>query len=219
MRKVIIIGTSELSVCFYKSLIYEIEYEVVAFTVNREFIKDKVVEGLPVIPFEDLSEIFNMSEYEIALTIGYKKMNDIREYFYNECKRLGYKIMTYISPKAIVYSDKIGEGTLIYPGAYVGPYCEIGVANIIHMQVCVSHHIKTGNFNFLAGGTMIGGNVVIGSNCFIGMSNTIRNGIKIGDRVLIGAKNYVPKDLRSKYAFIGKDSCKPIYSDFLIKFI
>lgn len=219
MRKIIIVGTSELSMCFFRSLKYEKEYEVVAFTVNKEYITNNDIEGIPVVPFEKLSQTLNMSECEIALTVGYKKMNDIREYFYNECKRQGYKILTYISPKATVYTDIIGEGTLIYPGTYIGPYCEIGIANIIHMQVCVSHHIKTGNFNFFAGGTMIGGDVEIGSNCFIGMDNTIRNGIQIGDRVLIGAKNFVSKSLRSKFAFIGTESDKPLYSDFLVKFI
>lgn len=121
----------------------------------------------------------------------------------------------------MVYTDEVGEGSLIYPGAYVGPYVKLGKANIVHMMVCISHHINVGDYNFFAGGSMIGGDVIVGSNCFIGMHNTIRNGITIGDRVLIGAKNFISHDLDSGYAFTGNDDVdkKRIKSDLMCKFI
>lgn len=219
--KVIIAGINELSTVLHRSLKKEGIHEVCAFTVDKQYIKEDTIEGLPVIDFEELSSHYKMDEYEIALTLGYKKMNDVRKSFYGRCKEKGYRLFTYISPSAIVYSDDIGEGSLIYPGAYVGPYVKLGHANIVHMMVCISHHINIGDFNFFAGGSMIGGDVAIGSNCFIGMQNTIKNGISIGDRVLVGAKNFISHDLESGYAYTGNEDVdnKKIKSDLMCKFI
>lgn len=221
MSKVVIFGTSNFSTCLRKILEVEGVHEVVAYTLSRSYIKVSTLDGLPVAPFEDLKEFFNMSECEIALTIGYTKMNDNRKHVYELCKQYNYKIFTYISNSALVYSDEIGEGSLIYPGVFIGPYVTIGKCVVLHMHVSVTHHNIIGDYSFFADGTVVGGDTILGTNCFVGMNCTIRNGINIGNRVLIGAGCIVNNDVKNNVALksISSKIINGVESDVVARFI
>jgi len=52
MKKVIIFGTGDLAKLIRKYLTRDSPYEIVAFTRHQEFINEKNIDGLPVIPFE-----------------------------------------------------------------------------------------------------------------------------------------------------------------------
>lgn len=221
MSKVIIFGTSNFSTCLHRILSVEGVHKVLAYTVTREYLNESELEGLPVVAFEDLQDIFNMSECEIALTIGYTNMNDNRKYVYELCKNNKYSIFTYVSTKALVYSNDIGEGSLIYPGVFIGPYVRIGKCVVLHMQVSVTHHNFIGDYSFFADGTVVGGETTFGNNCFVGMSCIIRNEIKIGNRVFIGAGCVINNNLNDKDAMKAEPTkiIKGFNSDFLAKFI
>ena len=60
MKKIIIAGTSQFSSVMHKIITVENEDEVIAFTINREYIQSDTFEGKPVVAFEDLSETFDM---------------------------------------------------------------------------------------------------------------------------------------------------------------
>lgn len=222
MAKVIIFGLSDFSLCFYQTLKVEAQHEVVAFTVTKEYLPtEKTCEGLPIVDFDQLHQVFDMGECCVALTIGYKHMNDGRKKIYESCKEHGYNVFTYISPNAMMYSNNIGEGAFVYAGTYIGPYVSIGKCAIIHMQVCVSHNISVGDFSYLAAGTVVGGGAQIGKNCFLGMNSTIRNEIYVGDRVLVGANSFVNNNAEDGLAYMGNPAINKndAKSDFLIKFI
>ncbi len=221
MDKVIIAGTTDFSVMTYKILTIDQEAEVLGFTVNKEYLKDKKIEGLPVYPLEDLHDIFPDNDFSILLTIGYSKMNDNRKKMFDECKKLKLKIYTYISKRAVVYSDEISEGSMIFPGTFVGPSVKIGICNILHENVYVTHNNEIGEFCYFAGGTMIGGQAIIGNNCFTGMNSTIRNGIKLADRTFIAANSFISRNTKAGLGYIGAPAInnKGLKSDFLIKFV
>ena len=52
MKKTIIFGTGDLAKLIQKYLTRDSTHEVVAFTCHQEFITEKNIDGLPVIPFE-----------------------------------------------------------------------------------------------------------------------------------------------------------------------
>ncbi len=219
--KIIIWGTSQYSLFLYQTLKRENCDEVVAFTLHKKFITSKEIESLPVIPFEDIDDYVDMNECKIALTIGYKKLNDNRKKIYDECKMKGYKLFTYISKNAMCYSDDIGEGAIILPGSYIGPYVKVGIACCIHIDVWLSHNITVGDFTYIAGGTMIGGTCIIGKNCFIGMSCTLKNGIHVGDRTFLGADSYLADNTLAGKAYVGSPAQNPnnIRSEMMMAFV
>lgn len=195
MSKVVIFGTSNFSTCLCQTLKVEGIHDVISYTVTNDFLCDKELDGIPIVAFESLDDIFDMSECEIALAIGYSEMNGLRKRIYFKCKQRGYKIFTYLSPHTLIYNQNIGEGSLIYPGVYIGPYVRIGKCVVLQMNACITHHIFIGDFSFIAAGSTLGGDVNVGNNCFIGLNSTIRNGISIGSQVLVGAHCFVNKSL------------------------
>ncbi len=221
MDKVIIFGTSIFSLVTYQTIVQEGLAEVVGFTLNEKYIQGTKLEGLNVYPFEYLSDGFQIEDCKILIAVGYKKMNDNRKAVYEKCKELGYNIYTLISKRAIVYTSEIGEGSIILPTAFVGPYVSIGKSVILWNNVSVCHHNRIGDFTHIAGGTIIGGETNIGSNCFIGMNCTVKNGIEVGDRTFIGANSYMSQNTEGGLGFVGNPATNPrgAKSDLMIKFL
>ena len=54
-QKLVIVGDSAFAEIAYEYFTHDSEYEVVAFAVEREFIKRESLFGLPVVPFETMA--------------------------------------------------------------------------------------------------------------------------------------------------------------------
>lgn len=177
--------------------------KVIAFSIDSKYKKSEEFCGLPIYPFEQLEQYIDVTNTEILLTIGYNNMNQLRKIKYEECKSRGFMVHTYISQKAIVYSDKIGEGCIIMPGVYIGPFTTLGICNVIRSGCVLSHHEKIGDFNWIADGCTYGGRVVQDNNCFVGLGSTIRNSVSIADQTFIGAHSYLSSNTMKEGVYIG----------------
>jgi sugar O-acyltransferase (sialic acid O-acetyltransferase NeuD family) len=163
-------------------------FNIAAFTVDKEYIKDKQIEGIDVFPFEGIEERFLPAEYTMFIAIGPVKLNQLRADRCSDAERLGYSIHSYISKTAIVWDGfeikpncKIGERTICQPYSQIGKNVFVGSGCII------GHGTLIGDNCFLGSGVIIGGNVSIGANSFLGTGCIIRNDIKIAEKCVIGA--------------------------------
>ena len=80
LKNIIIFGANDLG----RLLKYYLEDDhdkraVVAFTMDKSYIKEEVFLGLPVVPFETLEKLYSPEEYEILIAIGNSKMNEVRK--------------------------------------------------------------------------------------------------------------------------------------------
>ena len=193
MRNLIIFGDTS----FAERLSLYIETEkidkVIAFTKEKKFISRKEINGLPIIPFEELDDKF--SDFEIIIGIGYSNMNKLRAHIFDICKKR-YKIGSYISSKATVYTSSIGEGVFVMPCVHIGPGCRIGNGCIFESATVLTHDITVGKFNYISANATIGGHATIGDNCFIGLSATIKNNISIEGFTLVGASANCVKTIK-----------------------
>lgn len=114
-----------------------------------------------------------------------------------------------------LFSNSIGKGSQICKGAYlthcdIGKYCYLGMYSYFN-------HVKMGNYCSIAGNVTIGAMehdytdvststflsdggyddriTHIGNDVWIGAQCIIRQGITIGDGVVIGANSFVNKDI------------------------
>lgn len=189
-----IYGTTELGEILFNCL-KECNIEIDGFTVDKEYITDNFLMSYPVVPYDELkSSAENGEEIGIYVCIGYKAMNENRRRAFKRIKADGMKIESFIHPSAIVKSDSIGEGCLIFEQAYIGPYTTIGDGNIFFPKSMLSHHSNAGNFNFFSVGCSVAGNVKIGDNCFLGNNSTTKDAVNIGSYTLLGAGCYVSCD-------------------------
>lgn len=194
MRNLIIFGDTSFAERLYQIIFLEGKDKVIAFTQEKEFLSKNTIRGLPVIPFENLVN-YTKESFEIIIAVGYSKLNKLREKIFYLCKEKGFKVATYISLHAIVYSSDISLGCFISPGVIIGPGCSIGFGNFFECSVVLSHDNIIGNFNFFSTNTVLGGFSSILNYCFLGLHSTIKDNINISSSTLLGASTNVLKSI------------------------
>ena len=207
-KKIVIFGINNYTDIFFDYLSCEEEYEVCAYTVNKEYLTVETWNGKRVIPFEHLEEEYPPETCEVLLAIGYNHMNEGREKKFFECKEKGYQVLTYIHPSAIVLTEKIGEGNLIMAGSIIEHGCKLGDGNIINPNVLISHNTELGNFNFVAGASSLAGNIHVGNNCMLGLNCTIRDNVTIGNYTLVGAGTYIDHSTEENSVYVPAKAVK-----------
>lgn len=185
MQNLVIFGDTQFAERIYKYIKIEQAFNVLAFTQEADFINRVSIDGLPVVPYEELRGKY--SDFSMLIAIGYERMNELRRQIYTMCKNDGYQIATLISRTAVVYADSIGEGTIILPSVHIGPDCQIGKCNFFESASVLSHDNILGDFNFVSTNVVLGGFAKVGNNCFLGLHSTIKNDIVIDDFSFIGS--------------------------------
>ena len=109
MQKIILWGTGPITQVAYYYLTTDSDFEICGFCVDRKYLTDNQFNGKPVVAFEDIEKKFPPEEYAMAIIMGYKNTNKIREERYLEAKRRGYKFISYISSKSSIDTKDIGE--------------------------------------------------------------------------------------------------------------
>jgi len=124
-QQVIIYGDSDFAEQVYYQLETDGRYKILAFTVDESKFEKNTFIGLPVIPFQQLSNHYSTNEVHIFPAIGYSKLNTIREIVVSQIKQAGYKLLTYISKLAFIGANtQIGEGCFICEFVSIGIHSE-----------------------------------------------------------------------------------------------
>jgi len=202
MKKIIIFGPSILGEIVQHYLTVDSDYEVVAFSANQEYIKEKEFNGLPIIAFENIEKDYPPTEYSMFVAIGYQKMNKPREKIYNEAKNKGYKLISYVNSKVTEFGKfEIGDNCFIFEDNVIQPFVKIGNNVIIWSGNHIGHGVKINNNCYISSHVVIAGFVEIGENSFLGINSTIRDFIKIGKECIIGAGSIILHDTKDREVY------------------
>jgi sugar O-acyltransferase (sialic acid O-acetyltransferase NeuD family) len=218
MAKVVIFGTTDNGELAHYYLTTDSEHEVVAFTVDNEFMQEKYYKNLPVVPFEEIENYYPPSEYKLFIAIGYSKVNEIRENRYNLAKSKGYDCISYISSRASVFDNvEIGENCFILEDNTVQPFVKIGNNVVLWSGNHIGHHSVIKDHCFITSHVVISGRCVINERTFIGVNSTLRDHIEIGKENVIGAGSLMLKSTEDKavYKLNAKAEASRITSDQL----
>lgn len=203
MKKLIIFGIGEQSEMAYYYFKNDSKYDIVAFTVDKKYIDKETFFDLPIVEFESIENVYSEEEYELFIAIGYNKINKLREEKYLLCKEKGYKIASYISSKASIFTDKIGENCFILEDNTVQPYVEIGNNVTLWSGNHIGHHSIIQDNCFVTSHVVISGGCEIGENTFIGVNATLRDHIKIGKSNVIGAGALILNDTEDNKVYMA----------------
>ena len=219
MKKVIIFGIGAFAEVAHYYLTHDSDYEVVAFTINQKYLDQQTFCDLPVIPFEKIETLYPPNEFSLFIAIGYTNMNKSRAKIFDECKKKGYSMISYVNSKATVCDDlTIVENCFILENNVIQPFVTIGNDVILWSGNHIGHHAIISDHCFISSHVVISGFVKIGSRCFLGVNSTIRDEITIADDCLIGANVYIKNNTNPKEIYKSQDSIKlDIYSDQLNK--
>ncbi|MBU1990597.1 acetyltransferase [bacterium] len=205
MEKVIIFGLGNISEIanFYFS--GDDKYDVVAFTIDKDFLTCDTFNELPVIAFENIEQHYPPSKFKIFIPLSYTKINKLREEKFLQAKAKGYSFVTYISPNATVATNaKIGENCFIFEDNTIQPFVEIKDNCILWSGNHIGHHSTIEENCFIASHVVVSGGVEIGQNTFIGVNATLRDHIKIGKANVIGAGSLILSDTKDNEVYMAK---------------
>jgi sugar O-acyltransferase (sialic acid O-acetyltransferase NeuD family) len=209
-KDIVIFGAGKIAEVVYYYAKEECGLNVHAFCVDQQFKNSDSFQGLPLVAFENVNEIYPSSDYGMFVAVGYQDLNALRETRCNDALAKGYELVSVISPLANLPKNVItGWNCFIMPPAIIHPFVEIGNNVFVWSGAMLGHHTKIGHHNWITSSANIGGTTEIGSNCFLAMNATIGNSVKIGDRCFLGANTLVVKDLEHEQVVISESS-KPI---------
>lgn len=202
MKRLIIFGIGEQAEMAYYYFKNDSNYEIVGFTVDKDYIKQDSLFDLPIIEFETIGKNYSNDTYELFIAIGYNKINKTRTEKYLACKEKGYKIASYISSKASIFTQDIGDNAFILEDNTIQPYVKIGNNVTLWSGNHIGHHSKIENNCFVTSHVVISGGCTIGENTFIGVNATLRDHIKIGKSNVIGAGALILADTEDNKVYM-----------------
>jgi hypothetical protein len=90
-QPLILIGDSLFAEIAYEYFTHDSDYQVVAFAVEKEYLKRDQLCGLPVVPFEGIEQVYAPGEHSFYATVGYSRLNRLRTRLYLAARGKGYR--------------------------------------------------------------------------------------------------------------------------------
>ena len=195
MKPVVLFGVGDFARVAHVYLMNDSPYEVAAFTVHERYIEATEIAGVPVVPFEELERTHPTADFAMFVAVGFSRVNRARAELYDECKSLGYELISYVSSRAHLVADvEIGDNCFVFEANVLQPFVRIGNDVVLWSGNHIGHDSTVGDHVFVASHAVVSGNCTIGDSCFVGVNATIRDGITVAPDCVIGAGAVVMKD-------------------------
>lgn len=214
-KKLVIVGTGETAEIAYEYFTYDSSYEVVAFSINQEYLKEETFYGQPVIPLEDLERSFPPSEYEVYVAASYVKLNRTRAKLYNVVKAKGYTCANYVSSKAFVWRNVVlGENVFIFENNVLQHHVRVGNNVLLWSGNHIGHRTVIKDHVYLSSHCVISGICEIGEYSFLGVNCTINDNLKIAKDNIIGSGSLVVKNTEEAKVMVGAPARPALKSSY-----
>jgi sugar O-acyltransferase (sialic acid O-acetyltransferase NeuD family) len=116
----------------------------------------------------------------------------------------GIKLGTVIDPSAIISPTAIlGAGVIVTSNCIIASSAIVGENVAINVKSIIGHDIVLANDVVLSSMVNIGGACKIGSGTYLGMGCFIKEGIEIGDEVIVGMGSVVHHNIPSGMIALG----------------
>ncbi|MFC4764687.1 acetyltransferase [Dyella koreensis] len=203
-RSLVLIGAGEFAQIAREYFEHDSDYDVVALSVERDYIDQAQSDGLLVVAYEELDAIYPPSEVEVFVAIPASQLNRLRTRFYLDAKRRGYRCASYVSTHAFVWRNvQIGENSFIFENNVIQPFVRIGNNCILWSGNHVGHRTVIHDNVFVASHAVISGYCDIGEGSFIGVNATFNDHVKIAPDSVIGAGALVTRNTEPGRVYVG----------------
>jgi len=197
MTKVVVFGVGQWAELAHFYLTHDSPYEVAAFTVDRDYLKETQFRALPVIAFEDLERDYPPDRCQLFIPISFKGMNHLRAAKYDEAKRRGYRMISYVSSKATTWPGfTCGENCFIFEDNTIQPFVTIGNDVVIWSGNHIGHHSVIKDHVMITSHVVISGCCTIEEFSFLGANATIRDETVVARETLVGMSVPIQKDTK-----------------------
>ncbi|MGM0563409.1 MAG: acetyltransferase [Pseudomonadota bacterium] len=205
MADVIVFGVNDTAQLAQFYLREDSEHRVVAFTVDTDYLPPgREFMGLPVVPFEQLENHFPPDQFRCFAPMTGSGMNRPRADVYHRIRQRGYRCISYISSRATVWSDRIGENVLILEDNTIQPFVTIGNNVSLWSGNHIGHHSRIGDHVTVTSHAVVSGHCDIGDYSFLGVNCTLRDGLKLAEGSFIAMSASLVDDTEAWCAYAGQ---------------
>ena len=206
-KEVILFGVGQLASLAHFYFKHDSNYTVAGFTVDADYLDADTFEGLPVVAFEDVEHRFSPHTYEMFIPISFKRMSHARREKYEEAKKKGYTLASYVSSKATTWPDlDIGDNCFIFEDNTIQPYVKIGNNCILWSGNHIGHHSVIKDHVFITSHVVISGACTIENHCFFGVNATVRDETIVAEATLVGMGANILHDTKPYEIHLGQKS-------------
>ena len=157
-RKLVLFGTRQIAEVLGWYFKHDSDYEVVAHTVDAEYLAEDSCGGLPVVAFGEVAAAFPPDTHDMFVALSYARMNAIRAAKYSAAKALGYRL----AGKAMWRARAPPPGRA---------WARWARNSFVMEHNVVQPFSRIGCNTFLWAGNHIGHHAVIGDHCFSGLAH------------------------------------------------
>ncbi len=187
-EKLVIIGDGEFAEIACEYFTHDSPYEVVAFAVERAYLKKSELFGRPVVALDEVEQLYPPGEYRCFVAVTYTRLNRVRARLFRGVKAIGYRPVSYVSSRAFVWRDVVvGENCFIFENNVVQYKARIGDNVILWSGNHVGHRAVIGDHCFISSHVVVSGYCEIGESCFVGVNSSIGDNVKVAKDCVIGA--------------------------------
>lgn len=203
-EKLVIVGDGETAGIAYEYFTYDSPYEVVAFSVEKDYLKTQEMFGLPIVPFEELENIYSPEHFKVFVAISYTQLNRIRTRLYQEAKSKGFTAATYVSSRAFVWRNVvIGENSFIFENNVLQYHVKIGNNVILWSGNHIGHRSVIKDNCYISSHVVISGFCEVGESCFLGVNCCLNDKIKIAEDCILGSGAVVTRNTEPGKVYVG----------------
>ena len=203
-RNLAIFGSGEIASLARFYFENDSDYNVVAFTVDDGFVDCDMYDGLPLIPFSEFLRRSPPETVSVHVALSYRKMNQLRQQKYEQVKRCGYLLPSYISSRSVTWSDlNVGDNCFLLENQTIQPTVRIGNNVVMWSGNHVGHGTTIGDHTYISSHVCLSGHCVIGERCFFGVNSSVRDFTKVGNDVFVAMQVGVTTNLESGAVVLG----------------
>jgi sugar O-acyltransferase (sialic acid O-acetyltransferase NeuD family) len=197
MAGIVVFGTGQWAQLAHFYLTHDSPHDVVAFTVDAEYLASTTFQGLPVVPFEELKTHFPPDRFSLFIPLSFIEMNHVRAEKYFRAKQEGYSLISYVSSKATTWPGfACGDNCFIFENNTIQPFVTIGNNVVIWSGNHIGHHSVIKDHVMITSHVVVAGGCTIEEFCFLGANATIRDETVVARETLVGMDVSIQADTK-----------------------
>jgi sugar O-acyltransferase (sialic acid O-acetyltransferase NeuD family) len=219
-KKLVVYGSGETAEIIADYFQRDSSFEVVAFTVDREFLQEETLLGLPVVAFDEVATRFPPSTHHMFAAASFGRLNRNRTAMYAKAKASGYTCASYVNSHAFIWHNvELGENVFVFEENVLQYKVRIGNNVILWSGNHIGHQTVIEDNCFISSHVVISGFCTIGSNSFLGVNTSFNDGVKFGKDSVTGNGTIIVRDTEPGSIFVGNPAkrIKSSYEAFKVE--
>lgn len=202
MSEIVIFGAGQIAELADFYFAHDSSENVVAFVVDGAYKKEDSFCGKPVVALEEIESEFPPARFGAFVAISYSGLNALRTDKVAAMTSKGYKMTSYVSSRASIFpGTQPGPNAFILEDNTIQPFVQIGTNVTLWSGNHIGHHSIIEDNVFLASHIVVSGNCRIMQRSFVGVNATLRDGITVGERCVIGAGAIILDDCENESVY------------------